>query len=115
MQATLAALATPRRREILRLIWREELPAGAIHRALPDVTFGAVSQHLRVLRGAGLVSCRARGRARLYRARRRALGPMKGPLESLWEDALYRLKILAELEKARRGPRAGPASQRRTP
>ncbi|HQQ78695.1 MAG TPA: helix-turn-helix domain-containing protein, partial [Thermoanaerobaculia bacterium] len=62
MNATLAALGTPRRREILRLVWEEERSAGAIHGALPDVTFGAVSQHLRVLRDAGLVACRVEGR-----------------------------------------------------
>lgn len=107
MNATLSALGTPRRREILRIVWAEEMPAAAIHGALPDVTFGAVSQHLRILRDAGLVSCRAEGRRRLYQARRRALGPMRRPLEAMWGDALYRLKFLAELEKARRGPRAG--------
>ena len=109
----LAALSTPRRREILRLVWARELPAAAIHDALPDVTFGAVSQHLRVLKDAGLVSCRPDGRRRLYRARRRAVGPMRGPLEASWDDALYRLKLLAELEKARRGPRAAFQSNRR--
>lgn len=113
MPATLAALGTPRRREILRLVWEDERSAGAIHRALPDVTFGAVSQHLRVLRDAGLVSCRADGRLRLYRARRRALGPFKNALEAQWAGALDRLKVLAELEEARRGPRAGFRVHRR--
>ncbi len=113
MEASLAALGTPRRREILRLVWSGELPAAAIHGALPDVTFGAVSQHLKVLREAGLVSCRRDGRRRLYRARRRALGPMRGPLESHWADALHRLKVVVELEKARRGPRAGARPHRR--
>lgn len=113
--AALAALGTPRRREILRLVWDEERTAGAIRAQLPDVTFGAVSQHLRILRDAGLVSCRPDGRRRLYRARRRAVGPMKGPLEAHWNDALYRLKLLAELESARRGPRAAARSGRRLP
>jgi DNA-binding transcriptional ArsR family regulator len=107
----LAAVAAPRRREILRLVWNEELAAGEIHRALPDVTFGALSQHLKVLRDAGVVSCRADGVRRLYRAEPRALGPLKKVLESMWDDALYRLKIKAELEEARRGPR--PARKRR--
>ena len=110
----LAALATPRRREILRLVWDAEHSAGAIRAALPDVTFGAVSQHLRVLRDAGLVSCRADGRRRLYRARRRAVGPLKGPLEAHWADALYRLKLHAELERARRGPLPGVLRAHRT-
>jgi len=101
----LAALGTPRRREILRLVWDEELAAGEIARALPDVTFGALSQHLRVLREVGFVACRADGKRRLYRARKKALGPLKGFLESMWDDALYRRKLRAELEEARRGPR----------
>lgn len=113
--AALEALGTPRRREILRIVWENERSAGAIRVELPDVTFGAVSQHLRVLRDAGLVACRVEGRKRFYRARRRAVGPLGGALEAHWADALYRLKLLAELEKARRGPRAGirPARRRR--
>jgi DNA-binding transcriptional ArsR family regulator len=71
-----------------------------------DVTFGAVSQHLAVLAGAGLVEARTEGRSRLYRARPAALGPLKKWLETTWDDALYRLKIAAEMEQARRGPRA---------
>jgi DNA-binding transcriptional ArsR family regulator len=103
----LAAVASPRRREILRLVWREERAAGAIHAAMPDVTKGAVSQHLARLREAGLVEVRRRQRHRLYRARREALGPVGRVLERLWSDALWRLKLQAELEEARRGPRAG--------
>lgn len=99
-------LHSPRRREILRLCWREPLQAGAIHDALPDVTFGAVSQHLKQLRDAGLVEVRRDGRRRLYRARRTALGPFRRWLESSWDDALYRLKLAAELESSRRGPTA---------
>jgi len=113
MNAALVALATPRRREILRLVWEDERSAGAIHAALPDVTFGAVSQHLRVLFDAGLVFRRAEGRGRYYRARRRALGPFRSALEAQWAGALDRLKLLAELEDARRGPRAGFRSHRR--
>jgi DNA-binding transcriptional ArsR family regulator len=103
--STLAVLGAPRRREILRLLRAGERSAGEIHRALPDVTFGAVSQHLRVLRGAGLVSVRREGRARVYRGRPQRLGPLRRWLESMWDDALYRLKLAAELEAGRRGPR----------
>jgi DNA-binding transcriptional ArsR family regulator len=109
----LAAIATPRRREILRLVWDQEASAGAIHQALPDVTFGAVSQHLGVLERAGLVGVRRDGRHRFYRARPEALGPLRAWLESMWNDALYRLKVQAELEQARRGPR--PARKPRRP
>lgn len=104
MSSPLALLATPRRAEILRLVWREERSAGEIHWALGDVTFGAVSQHLRALRDAGLVEVRAHGRERRYRARRTALGPLRSWLETSWDDALYRLKLAAELEASRRGP-----------
>ena len=54
----LSAIGSPRRREILRLLWDQELTAGAIHQAMPDVTFGAVSLQLKVLTGAGLVESR---------------------------------------------------------
>jgi DNA-binding transcriptional ArsR family regulator len=103
--AVLAAIASPRRREILRLVWRDEVSAGAIHRAMPDVTFGAVSLQLRSLAAAGLVTSRPSGRLRLYRANRRALGPMGTLLKGMWNDALWRLKLQAELEQTRRGPR----------
>jgi DNA-binding transcriptional ArsR family regulator len=102
---TLAALASPRRREILRLVWDEELAAGAIHRAMPDVTFGAVSLQLKALTGAGLVESRADGKYRLYRACRPALADIASLLEGMWTDALSRLKLHAELEHTRRGPR----------
>lgn len=97
-------LASPRRREILRLVWGHERAAGEIHRSLADVTFGAVSQHLRILAGTGLVEVRREGRRRLYRAQPRALGPVGRTLEALWSDALYSLTLRAELEEARRGP-----------
>jgi DNA-binding transcriptional ArsR family regulator len=102
--ALLAAIASPRRREILRLVWREEVSAGDIHRAMPDVSFGAVSLQLASLKRAGLIDVRAEGRSRLYRARREALSPVATVLETMWRDALWRLKLAAELEQTRRGP-----------
>lgn len=109
----LAAVASPRRREILRLVWERELLAGDIHRSMPDVTFGAVSMHLRALAEAGLVEVRVDGRQRIYRARREALGPMGQVLEQMWGHALWRLKVLAEFEQTRRGPR--PRRRRQKP
>jgi DNA-binding transcriptional ArsR family regulator len=106
-------MASPRRLEILRLIWREERPAGDIHRAMPDVTFGAVSLQLRALVGAGLADVRPEGRVRFYRARREALGDLGRSLERMWNDALWRLKLQAELEASRRGPRPRTARPRR--
>jgi DNA-binding transcriptional ArsR family regulator len=110
-QQLIAALATPRRRQILRLVWRRELSAGDIHRALPGITFGAVSQHLRTLEHAGILEARRDGRSRLYRARRSALGALRSWLEQMWEDALWELKIQAEAEAHRRGP--APRGRRR--
>jgi len=103
--AVLAALASPRRQEILRLVWRRELSAGEIHRAMPDVTFGAISLQLRALADAGLLDTRAEHKFRYYKARREALGAMAQVLERMWGDALWRLKLTAELEQSRRGPR----------
>jgi DNA-binding transcriptional ArsR family regulator len=107
--SALAVLASPRRREILRLVWRDEQPAGAIAAAMPDVTFGAVSLHLRALAEAGLVAVRRDGQHRIYRARREALGPLGQWLEQMWDDALWRLKVMAEFEATRRGPRSDRA------
>jgi DNA-binding transcriptional ArsR family regulator len=100
MAAVFDALAAPRRREILRLVWKRERTAGEIHRALPEVTFGAVSQHLRVLESAGLVTRREQGRFRYYASRRRELGHLGRYLDSVWEGALSELKRLAETEEA---------------
>lgn len=108
----IAALGAPRRREILRLLRTGERSAGEIHRALPDVTFGAVSQHLRILAEAGLVAVRPEGRVRFYRGQPERLGALRPWLESTWDDALYRLKLAAELEAGRRGPRARRRSTR---
>ena len=103
--AVLSALASPRRCEILRLVWDQERSAGDIHRAMPDVTFGAVSLQLRSLSEAGLLETRTESRFRYYRARREAFGPAAQMLESMWDNALWKLKLAAELEQSRRGPR----------
>ena len=109
--ARLAAVASPRRREILRLLWNQDLTAGAIRDAMPDITFGAVSLQLKVLLEAGLVECEADRQFRVYRIKREALGPVAPMLEQMWNDALWRLKLRAELAETRRGPR--PTSRRR--
>jgi len=110
----LQALAAPRRREILRLLRRRERSAGEIHRALGDVTFGAVSQHLGVLEQAGLVSARREGRSRFYSTRDQGLQPLREWLDEMWKDALSLLKEQAEAEE--RGERPGHArGDRRRP
>jgi DNA-binding transcriptional ArsR family regulator len=91
----LQVVAEPRRREILRLVWDRELPAGDIATRF-DVSFPAISQHLRVLLDAGFVSVRRDGRARLYRADRRSLGPLRPMLEKMWNEKLDRLVNLIE-------------------
>ena len=81
MDSVLHALGAPRRRDILRIVRRRERSAGDIHRALGDVTFGAVSQHLGVLERAGLVTARRDGRSRLYQSRPEGLAPLREWLE----------------------------------
>ncbi len=109
----LTAVASPRRREILRLVWNKELSAGEIHRAMPDVTFGAVSLQLAKLLETGLVEARSQERNRFYRAVKEELGPAAGMLERMWDDALWKLKLAAELEHTRRGPQPGMKKSKR--
>ena len=94
----LQVIAEPRRREILRLVWEEELSAGAIA-ARFDVSFAAVSQHLGVLLDARLVRLRRDGRHRYYRADAAALGDLRPALELMWSQSLDRLARLAEQEE----------------
>lgn len=95
MQAVLEAVADPTRQQILHIIWEEERSAGDIAGHLP-VTFGAVSQHLAVLRNAGVVQVRRDGRQRFYVADRAALGPLVAILETMWGEQLRKLKALSE-------------------
>jgi DNA-binding transcriptional ArsR family regulator len=95
-------LAPPTRQAILRMVWIEEVNAGRIADQMAskfDVTFGAVSQHLAVLREAGLVAQRKQGRERWYRATREPLGPIAAYLESMWFGSLMKLKSAAEKEE----------------
>lgn len=91
----LQLVAEPRRQEILRQVWREELPVGEIVDRL-DLSYAGVSQHLALLRDAGLVTVRREGKRRLYRADHDRLGPLKPFLESFWAGQLDRLAALAE-------------------
>jgi DNA-binding transcriptional ArsR family regulator len=103
----LRALAEPRRREILRLVQDEELPAGAIA-AHFEVTRPAISQHLRVLKEAGLVDERRDGTRRFYRTRPEGLGELREYLAGFWEGRLRLLKAAAEAEERRSQGDAGP-------
>lgn len=98
----LNVVAEPHRRRILSLVWDEELAAGRIASHF-DVTFGAVSQHLGVLRDAGFVRVRRVGTQRLYLADKDALGPLRAVLESMWSDQLDRLAEAIEADSIRKG------------
>lgn len=98
MDAALRAIAEPRRREILRLVRARELPAGAIA-AHFAVTRPAISQHLRVLREAGLVEERRDGTRRLYRARPDTVEELRRFLDDFWTDRLGRLRDAAEAKE----------------
>jgi DNA-binding transcriptional ArsR family regulator len=92
---TLQLIAEPRRQEILRLIWTEERPVGELVDRL-ELSYAGVSQHLGLLRDAGLVTVRRDGKRRLYRADHERLGPLVAFLECFWADRLDRLAVLAE-------------------
>ena len=121
--ALLHALGEPRRVAILRLVREREYPAGEIAAQFPDVSGPAVSQHLRVLREAGLIEERRSGTRRLYRARPDGLAELRALLRDFWDDGLAQLKehaqsllrrvhlvaVLDTLENLRRGGRIGNA------
>jgi DNA-binding transcriptional ArsR family regulator len=94
----ITALADPRRRAILRLVRDVERPSDEIAAHFPDVTGLAISQHLRVLREAGLVAERRSGTRRLYRARPQGLSEFRLRLRDFWDDALEDLKDAAEYD-----------------
>lgn len=106
MEAAVRAIAEPRRREILRLIWTRELSAGRIA-AHFTVTPPAISQHLRVLKNVGLVSERRDGTHRFYRAKPETIAEVRRFLEAFWDEGLQRLKVEAEAQERRKRRRRG--------
>lgn len=106
MDAALKALAEPRRRAILHLVWSQELGATAISREFPDVSRPAISQHLAVLKEADLVTERRDGTRRLYRANPQTMADLRAFLDDFWTSGLDRLRSAAEA--AQHGP-ADPA------
>jgi DNA-binding transcriptional ArsR family regulator len=96
MDGALKAIAEPRRREILKLVWSRELPATEIAARFGDVTRSAISQHLGVLREAELIIERRDGVRRLYRANHSQMAELRRFLEEFWDDSLERLRQLAE-------------------
>lgn len=102
MQAALHAIVEPRRRAILNLVRDQEMTAGKIASHF-DVTGPAISQHLRVLHEAGLVTERRDGTRRIYRARPEGLAELRAYLEGFWDERLQALKDEAEAEERSRG------------
>jgi len=96
VDAALKALAEPRRREILRLVWSRELPATDIADHFAEVTRSAISQHLSVLKEAALVSERRDGTRRLYRANADTMKELRKFLDDYWTSGLERLRDVAE-------------------
>jgi DNA-binding transcriptional ArsR family regulator len=103
--AILHALGEPRRMAILRLVRDREYPSGEIAAQFPDVSGPAVSQHLRVLREAGLIQERRSGTRRLYRARPEGLAELRALLRDFWDVGLAELKVAAEDRQRRKGSR----------
>jgi DNA-binding transcriptional ArsR family regulator len=97
--AVLRALAEPRRQEMLRLVRDEPRSVGEIAEHF-DITQQAVSQHLQVLREAGLVAVRKDGQRRLYLVRPEGLETLEAFLSELWPEGLRRLKKAVESERA---------------
>src|SRR2546427_12843439 len=117
MKTQLEAVSNPRRRAILRLVWDKERSAGEIA-ANFDVTWAAISQNLRVLREAGLVRQRREGNRRLYRADRRALGPLAAVVKKMWPGGPAQPKRVGERgpgETPRPAPRRGARARPRLP
>jgi DNA-binding transcriptional ArsR family regulator len=104
IDSAVRAIAEPRRREILSLVREDELSAGEIASRF-DVTRPAISQHIAVLRDAGLLSERREGTRRLYRARPEGMTELREFLDDFWSDRLERLKLAAELDQERRDAR----------
>jgi DNA-binding transcriptional ArsR family regulator len=103
MDAAFKALAEPRRRDILRLVWTEELPATQIAARFGDVSRPAVSQHLGVLREADLVVERREGTRRFYRANHAQMDRLRDYLDGFWTEGLHRLQHLAEAAERVKG------------
>jgi DNA-binding transcriptional ArsR family regulator len=101
IDAAVRAIAEPRRRQILQLVRERELSAGDIASRF-EVTRPAISQHIAVLRDAGLLTERRDGTRRLYRARPEGMSQLRDFLDQFWSQRLERLKLAAELEQQRR-------------
>jgi DNA-binding transcriptional ArsR family regulator len=98
MQEAMEALAHPGRRAILRLVLDRELPVSELAERV-GVSQPAASQHLKVLRDAGLVRGRVDGRRRLYRVDAEGLERLRAELDAYWRPALAALKDAVEADE----------------
>jgi len=103
----LKAIADPKRREILRLMWSSEMPATDIASHFHDVTRSAISQHLGVLRQANLICERRAGNRRLYIANVDEMTRLRTFLDQYWSGGLDRLKAAAEAAQRKKDNRDG--------
>lgn len=97
--AALGALGDPTRRAIFELLVARPRAVGELAGELP-VSRPAVSQHLKVLKGAGLVTDLAQGTRRLYRVDRRGIAALREYLDNLWDNALAAFAAEAEKEQS---------------
>lgn len=104
MDLAARAIAEPRRRRILAMVRDRELSAGEIAAGF-EISRPAVSQHLTVLREAGLLRERRQGTSRLYRAEPEGMASLRDFMNEFWTDRLERLRLAAELEQQRRSKR----------
>jgi DNA-binding transcriptional ArsR family regulator len=110
MDQVLQAIAEPRRRSILKLIRDQELASGDIAARFPEVTRPAISQHLKVLMEAGLITVRREGTRRLYHIRPEGLVEVREFLEQFWDENLLLLKQAAEAEEQTTGSKRASLS-----
>ncbi len=114
IDAVAHALADRTRRGILRLVRDDERAAGDLAARFPEMSRPAVSQHLKVLEGAGLVAARRDGNRRLYRARTEGLAEVWQFVDDMWTDRLGKLKQAAEAAEPRVRPQSAPSRPRPT-
>ena len=100
LESAFRAIAEPRRRDILRLVHQTELSAGEIASHF-DVTRPAISQHLKVLEAAGILSVRREGTRRLYQTRPEGLAELRAFLDDFWSERLNLLKEASEEDERR--------------
>src|SRR2546426_6019726 len=105
LEAAMEAITSPRRRQILRLVWGAERSAGEIASTVREVSWPAISQNLRVLKDSGLITERRQGTHRYYKADRRARGPLPVGLRQMWTRGPHPPRGLAGGEGQAKKPR----------